>query len=99
MGNKIESKQVKRSSNDITQELVTKEYVSEELKKQCLATSIFETTKSHSFIGSVLQVLNISYTHAIPLGSGSYTVELVAAASISVAAYNIESAIVGSFTI
>lgn len=43
-----------------------KEFVSTEEKSQCLATAIYETSKSHPFLGSVLQCLTIQYAHTLP---------------------------------
>lgn len=43
-----------------------KEMVSVEEKSQCLATAIYETSKTHAFMGSVLQCLTISYSHQLP---------------------------------
>lgn len=43
-----------------------KEMVAVEEKSQCLATAIYETSKTHPFLGSVLQCLTISYSHQLP---------------------------------
>lgn len=43
-----------------------KEMVSTEEKSQCLATAIYETSKTHTFMGSVLQCLTIQYSHQLP---------------------------------
>jgi predicted metal-dependent peptidase len=43
-----------------------KEFVSVEDKSQCLATAIYETSRSHPFLGSVLQCLTIQYSHQLP---------------------------------
>lgn len=50
----------------IDKSLIEKEYVPVEEKSQCLATAIYETSKSHPFIGSVLQCLTIQYGHTLP---------------------------------
>lgn len=50
----------------VTKELMDKEFVPQEEKSQCLATAIYHCTKTHSFMGSVLQCLNISYAHTLP---------------------------------
>ena len=47
-------------------EQMKKEFVSVEDKSQCLATSIYETSKTHPFLGSVLQCLTIAYSHQLP---------------------------------
>lgn len=43
-----------------------KEFVTTEEKAQCLATAIYETSKTHPFLGSVLQCLTIQYAHTLP---------------------------------
>lgn len=43
-----------------------KEFVSVEDKSQCLATTIYEVSKTNPFVGSVLQCLTIQYSHALP---------------------------------
>lgn len=51
----------------ITKDLLDKEYVSVEEKSQALATVIYECcTKTHQFMGAVLQSLTITYGHQIP---------------------------------
>ena len=50
----------------VTQDLMAKEHVSIEEKTQCLATAIYDVTKSNPFMGSVLQSLTISYGHTLP---------------------------------
>lgn len=47
-------------------EIMDKEFVTVEDKSQCLATSIYETSKTHPFLGSVLQCLTIQYSHQLP---------------------------------
>ena len=47
-------------------EAMDKEFVSVEEKSQCLATAIYETSKTHPFMGSVLQCLTIQYGHNLP---------------------------------
>lgn len=49
----------------ITKELLEQEFVPVELKTRALASAIYECSKSHPFIGSVLQCLTISYNHSI----------------------------------
>ena len=49
----------------VTKDLMDKEFVSVEDKTQCLATAIYDVTKSNPFMGSVLQSLTISYGHTI----------------------------------
>jgi predicted metal-dependent peptidase len=50
----------------IDKALLEKEFVSVDEKSQCLATAIYETSKSHPFLGSVLQCLTIQYNHQLP---------------------------------
>jgi predicted metal-dependent peptidase len=50
----------------ITKELTDKEFVPVELKTRALASAIYECSKTHPFLGSVLQCLTISYSHQIP---------------------------------
>jgi predicted metal-dependent peptidase len=50
----------------VSKDLMVKENVSTEEKSRCLATAIYAATKTHSFLGSVLQCLNISYSHTLP---------------------------------
>lgn len=50
----------------VNKELMDKEFVPVEEKSQCLATAIYETSKTHPFLGSVLQCLTIQYGHNLP---------------------------------
>lgn len=50
----------------IDKEILEKEFVTVEEKSQCLATAIYETSKTHPFVGSVLQCLTIQYSHQLP---------------------------------
>lgn len=54
-----------RNAEEI-KKLMEKEFVPVEEKSQCLATAIYETSKTHPFLGSVLQCLTISYNHSLP---------------------------------
>ena len=54
-----------RSAEDI-KKLLDLEDVPSALKKQALQTAIFNTTKTHPFMGSILQCMNIMYSHALP---------------------------------
>ncbi len=62
---KIKAKSKLRSTEDI-KKLLDAEDVPSALKKQALQTAIFDTTKSHPFMGSILQCMNIMYSHALP---------------------------------
>ncbi len=55
-----------RVRTNISKDLMDKEFVDQEEKSQCLATAIYSCTKTHPFLGSVMQCLNISYAHTIP---------------------------------
>lgn len=55
-----------RIRSNVSKATLDKEYVSVEEKAKCLATAIYNCTKFHPFIGSVLQSLNISYSHQLP---------------------------------
>lgn len=55
-----------RIRGTISKDTLDKEFVSVEEKSACLSTAIYNCTKYHPFIGSVLQSLNIAYSHALP---------------------------------
>jgi predicted metal-dependent peptidase len=50
---------------NISAALIEEEYVEPEKKKQCLQTGIYDVTKRAAFLGSVLQCLDIEYTHIV----------------------------------
>lgn len=51
----------------IEKELLEKEFVPVDVKSQCLSTVIYEcVTKTHQFMGAVLQSLTINYSHQLP---------------------------------
>lgn len=51
----------------LEKDLLDKEFVSVAEKSQCLATVIYECcTKTHQFMGAVLQSLTINYSHQLP---------------------------------
>jgi len=52
----IKAKTKIRSTEDI-KKLLDLEDVTSDLKKQALQTAIFDTTKSHPFMGSILQCM------------------------------------------
>lgn len=58
MSSKIRSK--------LSKEILDKEHVDVALKSRCLASAIYETTKTHPFLGHVLQCLTINFGHQIP---------------------------------
>ena len=47
-------------------ELMKKQDVATEVMSQCLATGIYDVSKTHTFVGGVLQTLNIYYSHMLP---------------------------------
>lgn len=51
---------------NVSKEIIEQEFVSVEERKQCLATAIFHCSKSYAFIGSILQCLNMTYSHQLP---------------------------------
>lgn len=55
-----------RVRKSITKDILDKEFVSVEEKSSCLATTIYACTKHNPFLGSVLQCLNIMYSHQLP---------------------------------
>ena len=57
-------------------EAAKNEAVSVEEMKQCLQTSIYEITKSHPFMGAILQIMNISFTHMIPTAGVMFNAEV-----------------------
>ena len=50
----------------VSKETLDHEQVAVELKTRALASAIYECSKTHPFLGSVLQCLTISYGHVIP---------------------------------
>jgi len=54
-----------RDPKEIKEQML-KEMVPVEEMSQCLATAIYETSKTNPFLGSVLQCLTISYSHQLP---------------------------------
>ena len=50
----------------VTAQMVKDEHVDVDKKKQCLQTAIYDVTKRAPFLGSVLQCLDIEYTHIVP---------------------------------
>ena len=57
-------------------EAAKKELVSAAEQKQGLQTAIFSTTKTNPFMGSVLQCMNITYTHMLPTAGVMFNAEL-----------------------
>lgn len=57
-------------------EAAKKESVSADEQKQCLQTAIFSTTKTNPFMGSVLQCMNMTYSHMLPTAGVMFNAEL-----------------------
>ncbi len=57
-------------------EAVKKEMVPAEEQSQCLATAIFHVVKLNTFMGSVLQCMNITYTHILPTAGVMFNSEV-----------------------
>lgn len=52
------------------------EAVPAEKMKSDLQTCIYQTTKSHPFMGSILQIMNISFTHILPTAGVMFNSEV-----------------------
>lgn len=63
-------------SNKEALEAAQKEAVSPAEMKQCLQTCIYETTKSHPFMGAILQIMNISFSHQLPTAGVMFNSEV-----------------------
>ena len=63
-------------SNKEALEAVKKEMVPAEEQSQCLATAIFHVVKLNTFMGSVLQCMNITYTHVLPTAGVMFNSEV-----------------------
>lgn len=64
-----------RSSAEALQ-AAKKETVTAAEMKQCLQTCIYQTTKSHPFMGAILQIMNISFTHMLPTAGVMFNAEV-----------------------
>jgi len=53
-------------TNEEALEAAKKETVPASEMKSALQTCIYNTTKSHPFMGSILQIMNITFTHQLP---------------------------------
>jgi predicted metal-dependent peptidase len=51
---------------NVSKDLMDKEFVPQDEKSRCLATAIYSCSKTHPFLGSVMQCLNIAYAHTLP---------------------------------
>jgi predicted metal-dependent peptidase len=57
-------------------EAAKKETVGADEQNQCLQTAIFSISKTNPFMGSVLQCMNISYTHMLPTAGVMFNPEV-----------------------
>lgn len=57
-------------------EAAKKEAVSAADMKQALQTCIYETTKSHPFMGAILQIMNINFSHQLPTAGVMFNAEV-----------------------
>jgi len=65
----------KPKRTQITKDLLAKEFVEVKEQDRCLATALYETTRSHPFMGSILQCLNIMYTHVLPTAGVTFNAD------------------------
>lgn len=73
-GSSVSKNKVFRTSEEI-KKILSQESVDPQLQKQSLYTAIFEIGKSHPFMGSILQCMNISYTHVLPTAGVMFNAE------------------------
>jgi len=68
---------VATADNSVTKKkalvMVAKDDTSEELKKQCLATALYEVNKYHTFYGAMLSLMNIQYSYMVPTAGVSFS--------------------------
>ena len=55
---------------------VKKYDVSAELMQQCLNTALYELARMHPFVGSTLQIMNITYSYALPTAGVTFDAEM-----------------------
>lgn len=63
-------------SNKEALEAAKQEAVPASEMKQCLQTCIYQTVKSHPFMGAILQIMNISFTHMLPTAGVMFNAEV-----------------------
>ena len=63
-------------SNEEALKALEKELVPAEEQSQCLATAIFHIVKLNPFMGSILQCMNITYTHILPTAGVMFNPEI-----------------------
>jgi predicted metal-dependent peptidase len=55
--------------------MVVQDDTSEELKKQCLATALYEVNKYHTFYGAILSLMNIQYSYMVPTAGVTFSAD------------------------
>lgn len=55
--------------------MVIQDDTSEELKKQCLATALYEVNKHHTFYGAILSLMNIQYSYMVPTAGVAFSAD------------------------
>jgi predicted metal-dependent peptidase len=65
-----------RIRSEITKELTDREFVELDVKNRSLATALYQITRSHNFLGGVLQCMNIMYSHMLPTAGVTFNAEL-----------------------
>jgi predicted metal-dependent peptidase len=73
---KRKAKEAGMRSREEALEAAKREMVGADEQKQCLQTAIFQTTKTNPFMGSVLQCMNMTYSHVIPTAGVMFNAEL-----------------------
>jgi len=63
------------TDTDQTVKIKTIEMVPAQIQEQALQTGIYELSKTHKFLGSVLQCMNISYSYMLPTAGVSFDVD------------------------
>lgn len=82
MSNSTASPQVapaQKSDQEKKNNLYSKMYkddTTEEEKKQCLATALYEVTKGYTFYGGLLQCMNIMYSYQVPTAGVTFNSDL-----------------------
>lgn len=79
MKNTMKATSPAASNNAAKQSMYTKamqDDTTEELKSQCLATALYEVTKSHTFYGGLLQCMNIMYSYQLPTAGVTFNADL-----------------------
>lgn len=59
----------------VTKELMEKEYIPTSETNMCLSTALYKIHRDKPFLGTILQLLHITYTHSMPTAGVSFNVE------------------------